>query len=70
MFATSNNDKNIRNRALHDGKLLTKIQTAEIISSLFFCLNDNFLIATSVKDIFIFISYLKIMLIILLKITI
>jgi hypothetical protein len=49
MFATSNNDKNIRNRALHDGKLLTKIQTAEIISSLFFCLNDNFLIATSVE---------------------
>ena len=49
MFATSNNDKIIRIRALHNGKLLTKIQTAESISSLFFIMNDNYLIATSVE---------------------
>ena len=49
MFATSNDDKMIRVRALHDGKLLTKIQVSESISSLFFILNDNFLIATSIE---------------------
>ena len=49
MFATSNNDKIIRIRAVHNGKLLTKIQTAESISSLFFTMNDNYLIATSVE---------------------
>ena len=49
MFATSNNDKIIRIRALHNGKLLTKIQTAESISSLFFIMNDNYLVATSVE---------------------
>ena len=49
MFATSNNDKNIRIRALHDGKLLCKISVAESISYLSFALNDNYLIATSVE---------------------
>ena len=49
IFATSNNDKNIRIRALHNGSLLTKIQTAESISSLNFIINDNYLIATSVE---------------------
>ena len=49
MFATSNNDKNIRIRALHDGKLLCKISVAESISSLLFILNDNYLLATSVE---------------------
>ena len=44
MFATSNNDKNIRIRALHDGKLLTKIPVSESISSLYFILDDNYLI--------------------------
>ncbi|MCQ2816693.1 MAG: hypothetical protein MJ252_05430 [archaeon] len=49
MFATSNNDKIIRMRALHDGKLLTKIPIAESISALFFGLKDNYLIAASVE---------------------
>ena len=49
IFATSNNDKNIRIRALHNGSLLTKIQTAESISSLTFLMDDNYLIATSVE---------------------
>ena len=49
MFATSNNDKNIRIRALHDGKLLCKIPVAESISDLLFILNDNYLLATSVE---------------------
>ena len=49
MFATSNNDKNIRIRALHDGKLLCKIAVAESITNLLFVLNDNYLIATSVE---------------------
>ncbi len=49
MFATSNNDKNIRIRALHDGKLLYKIPVAESISNLLFILNDNYLLATSVE---------------------
>ena len=49
MFATSNNDKNIRIRALYDGKLLCKIAVAESISNLLFILNDNYLIATSVE---------------------
>ena len=49
MFATSNNDKNIRIRALHDGKLLCKIAVAESISNLLFILNDNYLLATSVE---------------------
>ena len=49
MFATSNDDKMIRIRALHDGKLLTKIQVSESISSLFFILYDNYLIATSIE---------------------
>ena len=49
MFATSNDDKMIRIRALHDGKLLSKIQISESISSLFFILDDNFLIATSIE---------------------
>ena len=49
IFATSNNDKNIRIRALHDGKLLSKIAVAESISNLSFILNDNYLIATSVE---------------------
>ena len=41
MFATSNNDKIIRVRALHDGKLLSKIPVSESISSLAFILDDN-----------------------------
>ena len=49
IFATSNDDKNIRIRALHDGKLLSKIQVSESISSLFFILDDNYLIATSIE---------------------
>ena len=49
MFATSNDDKMIRVRALHDGKLLSKIQVSESISSLFFILDDNYLIATSIE---------------------
>jgi WD40 repeat protein len=49
MFATSNDDKVIRVRALHDGKLLSKIQVSESISSLFFILEDNYLIATSIE---------------------
>ena len=49
IFATSNDDKNIRIRALHDGKLLSKIQISESISSLFFILSDNYLIATSIE---------------------
>ena len=49
MFATSNDDKMIRIRALHDGKLLSKIQISESISSLFFILDDNYLIATSIE---------------------
>ena len=49
MFATSNNDKNIRIRALHDGKLLVKIPIAESISSLAFSIDNNYLIATSVE---------------------
>ena len=49
MFATSNNDKIIRIRAFHDGKLLSKIPVSESISSLAFILDDNFIIATSVE---------------------
>jgi hypothetical protein len=49
MFATSNNDKNIRIRAIHDGKLLCRIPVAESISDLFFILNDKYIIATSVE---------------------
>ena len=49
MFATSNNDKIIRIRAFHDGKLLCKIPVSESISSLGFILDDNYLIATSVE---------------------
>ena len=49
IFATSNDDKFIRVRALHDGKLLAKIQVSESISNLFFILDDNFLIASSIE---------------------
>ena len=49
IFATSNNDKIIRIRAFHDGKLLCKIPVSESISSLFFILEDNYLIATSIE---------------------
>ena len=49
IFATSNNDKIIRIRAFHDGKLLCKIPVSESISSLYFILEDNYLIATSVE---------------------
>ena len=49
MFATSNNDKIIRIRAFHDGKLLCKIPVSESISSLGFILDDNYLIATSIE---------------------
>ena len=49
MFATSNNDKIIRIRAFHDGKLLCKIPVSESISSLGFMIDDNYLIATSVE---------------------
>ena len=49
MLATSNNDKIIRIRALHDGQLLSKIPTAESISSLSFVMDDNYLLATSVE---------------------
>ena len=49
IFATSNNDKIIRIRALHDGELLCKIPVSESITSIFFILNDNYLIATSIE---------------------
>ena len=49
IFATSNEDKFIRVRALHDGKLLAKIQISESISDLFFILDDNYLIASSIE---------------------
>ena len=49
IFATSNDDKYIRIRALHDGKLLAKIQVSESISALFFILEDNYLIASSIE---------------------
>ena len=49
MFATSNNDKIIRIRAFHDGKLLSKIPVSESITSLGFILEDNYLIATSIE---------------------
>ena len=49
MFATSNNDKNIRVRALHDGKILVRIPIAESISSLSFAMDNSYLIATSVE---------------------
>jgi len=49
ILATSNDDKFIRVRALHDGKLLAKIQVSESISSLFFVLEDNYLIASSIE---------------------
>ena len=49
MFATSNNDKIIRIRAFHDGKLLCKIPVSESITSLGFILEDNYLIATSIE---------------------
>ena len=49
IFATSNDDKFIRVRALHDGKLLAKIQVSESISALFFILEDNYLIASSIE---------------------
>ena len=49
IFATSNNDKIIRIRAFHDGELLCKIPVSESISSLYFILEDNYLIATSVE---------------------
>ena len=47
IFATSNNDNNIRMRALYNGKLLCKIELAESITNLAFILDDNFLISTS-----------------------
>ena len=47
--ATSNDDKMIRIRALHDGKLLSKIQISESITSMYFILEDNYLIATSIE---------------------
>ena len=49
IFATSNNDKIIRIRAFHDGKLLCKIPVSESISSIYFILDDNYLIATSIE---------------------
>ena len=49
MFATSNNDKIIRIRAFHYGKLLCKIPVSLSISSLVFILDDNYLIATSIE---------------------
>ena len=47
IFATSNDDNNIRIRALYNGKLLCKIELAESITNLAFILNNNFLISTS-----------------------
>ena len=49
LFATSNNDKIIRIRALHDGSLLSKIAVSESISALSFCLDDKLLVACSVE---------------------
>ena len=49
IFATSNNDKIIRIRAFHDGELLCKIPVSESISAIYFILEDNYLIATSVE---------------------
>ena len=49
IFATSNNDKIIRIRAFHDGKLLCKIPVSESITSIYFILDDNYLIATSIE---------------------
>jgi len=47
IFATSNEDNNIRIRSLYNGKLLCKIELAESITNLAFILNNNFLISTS-----------------------
>ena len=49
MFATSNNDKIIRIRSFHNGELLCKIPVSESISSIYFILDDNYLIATSIE---------------------
>ena len=49
ILATSNDDKFIRVRALHDGQLLAKIQVSESISNLCFVLDNNYLIASSIE---------------------
>ena len=44
-----NNDKIIRIRSFHNGELLCKIPVSESISSIYFILDDNYLIATSIE---------------------
>lgn len=49
IIATSCNDKYIRIRSAFDGQLFCKIPIAESISSLYFCLNNQYLIASSIE---------------------
>ncbi len=49
IIATSCNDKFIRIRSAFDGQLFCKIPIAESISSLFFCMKNDFLIASSIE---------------------
>jgi len=49
IIATSCNDKYIRIRSAFDGSLFCKIPIAESISSLYFCMNNKFLIASSIE---------------------
>ena len=49
IIATSCNDKYIRIRSAFDGHLFCKIPIAESISSLYFCMNNQYLIASSIE---------------------
>jgi len=49
IIATSCNDKFIRIRSAFDGQLFCKIPIAESISSLYFCIKNEFLIASSIE---------------------
>ena len=57
IFSASNNEKIIRIRAFHDVELLCKISVSESISSIYFILEDNYLIATSFEG---YLYFLKI----------
>ena len=57
IFATYNDDNNIRLRALYNGKLLCKIHLAEYITNMEFILDDNYLVVTSIEG---FIYFYKI----------
>ena len=57
IFATYNDDNNIRLRALYNGKLLCKINLAEYITNMEFILDDNYLVVTSIEG---FIYFYKI----------